>query len=304
MSPTTVSIYPGETSTLAATIAPAGAMLRNTLTWASGNPSVATVDQTGKVTAKAPGTATITATLTDVSGTPSATCIVTVKQDTVTFNHHGGSGEAARLVNHGTAIGALPASTRDGYTLKGWYTAASGGAKITEATVVNADVTYHAQWTANVADKVTDKVADTVAAYTVTFNANGGKVSAASKKVNDNTAIGQLPTPTKTGYTFLGWYTAKTGGTKISAATVVKSNVTYYAHWKVNTYKIVFKNGKKNVKTLKVTYAKKIGKLPKVTKKGYKFSGWYTKAKGGSKIKTTTKATKNVTYYAHWTKKK
>jgi uncharacterized repeat protein (TIGR02543 family) len=295
LSPETVSIYPGETSTVTAAIEPAGATLRNTLDWTSSNPSVATVDQTGIVTARAPGVATITATLTDVSGTPFDTCTVTVKQDTVTFNHHGGSGEASRLVNHGAAIGALPASTRSGYTLKGWYTAASGGAKITAATLVNANVTYHAQWTANVAYTAT---------YTVTFNANGGKGSTASKKVGQNAAIGNLPTPTKTGYTFLGWYTAKTGGTKISAATKALANVTYYAHWKAKTYKVVFKNGKKTVKTVKATYAKKIGTLPKVTKKGYKFSGWYTKAKGGSKIKTATKVTKNVTYYAHWKKKK
>jgi len=292
LSPTTLSLYKGDTSTIEAAITPTGASLSATLTWTSGNPSVATVDQTGKVTAKAAGSAIITATLPNGA---KATSSVTVKKHTVTFNHHGGSGEATRLVDHGNAIGKLPTSTRAGYTLKGWYTAASGGSKITDATKVNANVTYHAQWTAN---KVT------AATYTVTFNANGGKVSTASKKVGHNTAIGTLPTPTKTGNAFLGWYTAKTGGTKISAATKVLANVTYYAHWKANTYKIVFKNGKKTVKTVKGVYAKKIGKLPKVTKKGYKFSGWYTKAKGGSKIKTTTKITKNATYYAHWKKKK
>jgi uncharacterized repeat protein (TIGR02543 family) len=45
-------------------------------------------------------------------------------------------------------------------------------------------------------------------------------------------------------------------------------------------------------------------KLPKPKRKGYKFSGWYTKKKGGAKIKSSTKMpANNVTYYAHWKKK-
>lgn len=49
-----------------------------------------------------------------------------------------------------------------------------------------------------------------------------------------NNAIGTLSTPTRTGYTFLGWYTNPVGGTKIDSNTSVTSDVTYYAHWKYN----------------------------------------------------------------------
>ena len=49
--------------------------------------------------------------------------------------------------------------------------------------------------------------------------------------------LSTLPTPTRTGYTFAGWYTAPTGGTKIATTTAVpSSNTTYYAHWTVNKY--------------------------------------------------------------------
>ncbi|WP_352399354.1 S-layer homology domain-containing protein [Anaerotignum sp.] len=68
--------------------------------------------------------------------------------------------------------------------------------------------------------------------YTVTFNANGGTVSEASRSVAPGTAAGTLPTPTRSGrYSFNGWYTAASGGTQISAGTTVNANVTYYAHW-------------------------------------------------------------------------
>lgn len=46
-----------------------------------------------------------------------------------------------------------------------------------------------------------------------------------------NATVGTLPTPTRTGYTFQGWYTAASGGTKITSTTAVTSDTTYYAHW-------------------------------------------------------------------------
>lgn len=68
--------------------------------------------------------------------------------------------------------------------------------------------------------------------YTVTFNPNGGTVSETSRSVAPGTAVGALPTPTRSGsYSFDGWYTAASGGTQISASTTVSANVTYHAHW-------------------------------------------------------------------------
>ena len=52
-----------------------------------------------------------------------------------------------------------------------------------------------------------------------------------TRTVTENTAIGELPIPARSGWTFNGWFTAASGGTQISAATVVTANATYYAHW-------------------------------------------------------------------------
>lgn len=69
--------------------------------------------------------------------------------------------------------------------------------------------------------------------FNVTFNANGGTTPTASKTVTYAGTYGDLPTPTRTGYVFDGWYTAASGGTKITSSSTVSitSDQTLYAHW-------------------------------------------------------------------------
>ena len=77
-----------------------------------------------------------------------------------------------------------------------------------------------------------------VVKYNVTFNANGGKIE--NKKtttvtVKKGAKIGTLPkTPKFTGHIFNGWYTKKSGGTKISVNTKISKNTVLYAQWKCN----------------------------------------------------------------------
>lgn len=72
--------------------------------------------------------------------------------------------------------------------------------------------------------------------FTVSFNANEGVVNESSKTVVYGSTYGSLPTPTRDYYTFDGWYTAKTGGNKITESSVFNSaeNVTLYARWTKN----------------------------------------------------------------------
>jgi uncharacterized repeat protein (TIGR02543 family) len=72
----------------------------------------------------------------------------------------------------------------------------------------------------------------TTTTYTITFDANGGAVSPASSTVTNGQAYGALPTPTRSGYKFKGWYTKKSGGKKIKSSTKMPAgNMTYYAQW-------------------------------------------------------------------------
>ena len=71
----------------------------------------------------------------------------------------------------------------------------------------------------------------------ITFNSNGGKVSEKTRSISVGETYGVLPSASRSGYNFTGWYTAKNGGKKISATTKVskKEKITLYAHWTVKT---------------------------------------------------------------------
>lgn len=126
-----------------------------------------------------------------------------------------------KTVTYGESYGSLPTPTRKGYTFDGWYTAKTGGEKITSASKVTTFGihTLYAHWTPR--------------QYTVTFDPTGGTVTPQSETVTYDSRYDSLPTPTRTGYNFNGWYTAKTGGTKVTTETKVTAtaNHTLYAHW-------------------------------------------------------------------------
>lgn len=81
---------------------------------------------------------------------------------------------------------------------------------------------------------------------TVTFDANGGSVGTKTKEVVFGETYGALPTPSRTGYTFKGWFTAAIGGTQIKESTPVElasSTQTIYAQWNAQAYTVNWNNG-------------------------------------------------------------
>ena len=239
-----------------------------------------------------------------ITGKRDITAVFELKSYTVTWNANGGTVSPASVSKtHGSTLGTLPTPTRDAtaeysYTFAGWFTAASGGTQISSTTTVTGNVTYYAHWTA------------TKRSYTATFNGNGGSTPSPSSITKEyNMALGTLPTCSRTGYTFLGWYTASSGGTKISTTTVVTKDITYYAQWSINSYTLTFNpNGGTVTPTSKdLEYNSAYGTLPTPTRASdaqytYTFAGWYTAATGGTQVTATTKmAAKDTTVYAHWT---
>jgi uncharacterized repeat protein (TIGR02543 family) len=143
------------------------------------------------------------------------------------------------------------------------------------------------------------------------FKAQGGRVNTAKKTVVLNKTYGKLPAASRTDYKFDGWWTKKTGGTRILSSTKVKSAKikTLYAHW-IKQYKLKFDaNGGKlkdeHAASRTRIYEQRYGTLPAVSMDGYKFLGWYTEQTGGVKIKSTDLLTakKNLTFYAQWKRK-
>ena len=141
--------------------------------------------------------------------------------------------------------------------------------------------------------------------YAITFDANGGSVSPSSAQTK-NGKLESLPTPTNDGYTFLGWYTQKDGGEKVTTDTFFTENSTIYAHWQkqaAQEYTVTFNaNGGSVSTTSTTTKDGKLESLPTPTYDGYDFLGWYTEETGGEKVTTDTAFTKDTTIYAHWQK--
>lgn len=154
----------------------------------------------------------------------------------------------------------------------------------------------------------------TPASYLVTFDPNGGRVSPASTAVTIGKKYGPLPTPNRTGYSFDGWYTKETGGTKVTETTYVGTNppATLYAHWTAKKYlvtlnanggKIDTTSGQVSTKSYTATYGSKYNFLPRpIRTGGYNFDGWYTDQTNGTKVDSDTTVTtaKDHILYAHW----
>ena len=142
---------------------------------------------------------------------------------------------------------------------------------------------------------------------TVTWDAgtNGGTIDGKvsfSETVKPNskpTAPGSVPV--KTGYTFKGWFTAKTGGSLYSTVTIT-SSTTFYAQFEANKYTVTWDLGTGQSETTEQTYGEKLV-LPKdPERKNAEFLGWFTEKDGGTEIDSNTTYTTDgeTTYYAHW----
>jgi len=224
---------------------------------------------------------------------------------TLSYDANGGTVTAAsKDVAYGSVLGALATPTRAGYTFAGWYTESSGGTKYTKTTTYPwlEDKTVYAHWKAK--------------KYTVTFSANGGTApktgskATKTKSVTFDSKYGTMPTTTRKGHTFEGWFTAKSGGLAIDADTTVAitKNATLYARWTANDYTVKFdpRNDDPAPPDITVTYGKTYGELPAPTRDGYTFKGWFTKASGGVKITASSKVTITATQtlHAQWAVKK
>ncbi|EAC2498993.1 InlH/InlC2 family class 1 internalin [Listeria monocytogenes] len=139
-------------------------------------------------------------------------------------------------------------------------------------------------------------------AYTAVFDVDGKQTS---MTVGANELIKEPTAPTKEGYTFTGWYDAKTGGNKWDFSTdkMPAENITLYAQFTINSYTASFDNDGK-ITTQKVTYQSLLEEPAAPTKTGYTFKGWYDAKTGGNKwdFATGKMPAGNITLYAQFTK--
>lgn len=143
-----------------------------------------------------------------------------VQKYTLTFNANKGTvGTTSKQIAYNSAIGSLPTPKRDGYEFMGWYY--NDGRKASASDIMPSENTkLTAKWRGF--------------EYMILFDPRSGTVSSDTKFVCCGDNVGTLPTPTRKGYQFMGWYT-KTGckGTKYTSTTEMpEKDITLYAGWK------------------------------------------------------------------------
>ena len=212
-------------------------------------------------------------------------------QYTVKLDANGGtvSPESITVTYDGT-YSNLPDPTRTGYFFNGWFP--ENGAQISNPDVVKitSDLTLYAHWSQE--------------RMMISFNANGGTSETKAKYVTYDNEFGVLPTATKTGYTFEGWYLDENFTTPITESSIVKitANQSVYAKWNLQKFTIKFdaNGGTAETSGKQVIFSRTYGVLPVAEKENHVFVGWFTE--DGKEVTPDTVVTisDDTTLYAKW----
>lgn len=189
--------------------------------------------------------------------------------------------------------------SRTGYLFEGWYED-SGFTKLfskdgKDAVMPSHDITLYAKWKAH--------------SFNLYFDANGGTVSEKSRLVLCDQPFGSLPTPTRTGFDFKGWFTSN--GTQVTASTTMATatDITVYAKWAVKTYTATWNTGTGYTITVKRTSSPNGGAATSNLNSGDKVyygdvlsvtytasTGYTINTKGSTSITVTGNVTKDHIY--------
>ncbi len=178
--------------------------------------------------------------------------------------------------------------SKTGYTLDGWYTDKDCTTAYDFSSKVTGDITLYAKWNIN--------------SYKVSFDSNGGS-SVAAQSVNYNTAASKPADPSKTGFTFAGWFTDKDCTTAYDFSSKVTGDITLYAKWNINSCTVSFdSNGGSSVAAQSVNYNTAASKPADPSRKGYTFAGWFTGKDCKTAYDFNSNVTGDITLYAKWNK--
>ena len=233
--------------------------------------------------------------------------VITPTTYTVTVSNDGNGTASASHAKAaaGTEI-TLTATPQIGYHFKEWQVM-SGGMTIKDNKFIMPDT--------NVEIKAIfeEDAPPAPTEFIVTFDGNGGTPSVGSMTTTDR-KLTSLPSASRSGsYSFYGWYTEKSGGTKITTDTVFHTNATVYAHWTytggggggynppVTYYTLRFETGGgSDIPSVQGTYNTYIDLTKYVpTWRGHAFIGWYSERSLTNKV-SGVYLTKDMTVYAGW----
>lgn len=236
------------------------------------------------------GSKTVSVTYKSASATFKVTVSLAKLAVTFDMNYDGGQDSVVR-VEPNTPVAAITEPTRAGYAFLGWYVGEGESAAYNFDVAVTEDITVYAHW-----------------GYAVTFDLDQTGVDNKVVKTEAGGVVARPESPTRTGYMFTGWYTAKGGSTEYDFSKPLTGNVTLYAGWQEITAdtkicKVTFdyNDNYRSEEKLVVSGGKvsAIATTPKIT--GATFAGWYA-----DKACTTpfdfaaTAVTADTTVYAKW----
>ena len=218
----------------------------------------------------------------------------TINEYTIKYNFNTCSNDDGQEIKYNVESDTitLPTPTRTGYTFLGWT--GSNGLKPQLEVIIHkgsiGDKTYKANWVSN--------------SYKVSLNANGGVVNEDYIMISYNSLYGTIPTPTRVGYTFEGWYY---NDTLITEDSIQDKEFDHelVANWKTIQYDITYNLAGGTASPLQTSYNIESDSfvLPIPTRTGYTFTGWTgTDLSSLSKNVTINKGTiGNRSYTANWT---
>ena len=189
----------------------------------------------------------------------------------------------------------LPTPTKAGYTFQGWYSDEACTEKFGDAGYTynpTEDGELYAKWAANT--------------YTITFNVNDGdNLENNTKDVVYAEKYGELPIPTRAGYTFVGWFNSVSKEITADSIVDITENIVLTAKWTESELTITFDVYKGQVEptSKKVIYKQEYGTLPIPTMEGCEFEGWYdSQEQLANKVIDTSivRKTEDHTLYAKW----
>lgn len=212
----------------------------------------------------------------------------------IVYNPMGGTmQETVKTVEVGSAYGELPIPTLNGWTFTGWFTAETGGAQVTSATVMQSagNVVIYARW-----------AGPSMTSY-VFFDPNGGTAAEHAldpRTVTEGDAIGTLPTVIRANWTFARWKNAATGAEITASTAMGTSDIYAVAEWTRSSHTITFDpNGGALPQDTETVYdGEAFGSLPIPQNDGSNFVGWFTE--GGDKVLPSSVPEEDAELQARW----
>ena len=215
-----------------------------------------------------------------------------INQYTISFESNGGTSVSAITQNYATSVTAPEAPSKNGYTFSGWYSNASLTSKYIFSTMPAENITLYAKWD--------------LANYNIAYNLNGGTNNSGNPATYTITsATITLKAPTKTSYSFAGWYTdAECTEAIIEITSGSYGVVELFAKWTATKYTITYvtADGATHSNILTYTIETDLTILADAALKGYAFGGWYTDGSYGTAVTTVAGGEiGNKTVYAKFT---